>query len=289
MRWEDERYVRLYTRDSADWLGLSFPAQGLFCLLLRKVDRAGLLALGKQGRKAIAITVGHASRWAELEPALEELLVDGCVRLDGDHLVIPNFLEAQEAPQSDAQRKRESRARARDLASSQNVTGAGRNGTSGHETGQKVTSGHTASHAVTPSLAYPPVTSRDEPSSASASAGRSRAKRDDTDPRFAPLKAAWLEEFTALRHAEYRWSPADAVGLHRVIAVPVDEFRERARRGLGAIGFLRCGTVAKLTSNEVWNQLAGDVPPAAGPPAKPRVVAGVSNFDDPAVRNWRPT
>lgn len=155
MRWEDERYVRVYTRDTSDWLGLSFVAQGLLCLLLRKVDRAGILDLGKQGKRSVAIVIGHAGDWARLEPALEELLADGCVRVEGGKLIVPNFIEAQEASMSDAQRQREHRARARDIAS-QNVT-------PGHETGQNVTSvtvpvtsGHAVSQPVTPSLPNQP-------------------------------------------------------------------------------------------------------------------------------------
>ena len=35
MRWEDERYVRVYTRDTPGWLSLSFDAQAL--LFLKKV------------------------------------------------------------------------------------------------------------------------------------------------------------------------------------------------------------------------------------------------------------
>ena len=63
MRWEDERYVRLYTRDSVDWLMLSLEAQGLLALILRKLDRAGILPLGKHGGRAVAIAVGHPGRW----------------------------------------------------------------------------------------------------------------------------------------------------------------------------------------------------------------------------------
>jgi hypothetical protein len=158
MRWEDERYVRIYTRDTVDWLGLSFLAQGLFCLLLRKVDRAGLLKLGKQGKRAAAIIIGFPGDWARLEPALEELLEDGCVQLRGEYLVIPNFIEAQEAGQSDAQRKRESRARDRDLAAAAAVLNPDKTSesvTECHETGQKVTSGHDASQVVTPNCAVP--------------------------------------------------------------------------------------------------------------------------------------
>ena len=117
MRWEDERYVRIYTRDTVDWLGLSFIAQGLFCLILRKLDRAGLLKLGKPGKRGVAIVIGFAGEWSRLEPALEELLTDGCIQIRGECLVVPNFIEAQEATQSDAQRKRESRARDRDRKS----------------------------------------------------------------------------------------------------------------------------------------------------------------------------
>jgi hypothetical protein len=160
MRWEDEKYVRIYTRDTVDWLGLSFIAQGLFCLILRKVDRAGILDLGKHGRRAVAIAVGFPGEWSRLEPALDELLADGCVHIDGDHLLVPNFIEAQEAVQSDAARKRSQRERARARVTgcdpgADKVSGSrdipSRNGTPGHDTGQKVTSGHAESRPVTPS------------------------------------------------------------------------------------------------------------------------------------------
>jgi hypothetical protein len=113
----------------------------------------------------------------------------------------------------------------------------------------------------------------------SSAQGRGKGK-SETDPRFAPLKAAWLEEFKAARRADYTWSAADALGVHRVITASPEELRSRARRGLQAVGFLRCGTLAKLTSNEVWNQLAGDIPPN-GAAAKPRVIAGPGDFSDP--------
>ncbi len=111
MRWEDERYVRLYTRDTVDWLALSLEAQGLLSLILRKVDRAGLLALGKRGGQSVAAILCHSDRWATVGPALDELLADGCVRIQGDILVVPNFIAAQEATMSPALRNREWRER----------------------------------------------------------------------------------------------------------------------------------------------------------------------------------
>jgi hypothetical protein len=160
MRWEDERYVRVYTRDTVDWQGLSFDAQALFVLLLRKVDRAGILDLGKPGKRGVAVAIGHAREWARLEPALEELLTDGCARLvdDGRRLLVPNFIAAQEAKASDKSRQQKSRETARDVAAAESVLSrdAESHGvTVGHMAGQNVTSGHDASRAVTPSRAVP--------------------------------------------------------------------------------------------------------------------------------------
>jgi hypothetical protein len=150
MRWEDERYVRIYTRDTPDWLALGWEAQALFVFATRKCDRAGILELGRSGTRGLAALV--AMPLEVVERALPILLSDGCVQMNGTTLVIPNFIEAQETPQSDAQRQRESRARARDRAASQNVTEESRNVTSVTDS---VTPGHAASHAVTPNCAVP--------------------------------------------------------------------------------------------------------------------------------------
>jgi hypothetical protein len=113
MRWEDERYVRFYTRDTAEWLALSWHARGLFGLVLRAVDRAGVLPVGKLGQKGLAVAI--QAPWVEVESPLAELLEDGCVVWDEARaaFLIPNYLEAQECPQSDAARKRASREKAR--------------------------------------------------------------------------------------------------------------------------------------------------------------------------------
>lgn len=116
MRWEDERYVRVYTRDTVDWLALSLEAQGLLALLLRKSDRAGVVKLGRHGKRGVAAAIGHAHRWETIEPALEELLADGVVVLTTDGIVYRNFIQAQEALQSDTARKRTQRERDRDKA-----------------------------------------------------------------------------------------------------------------------------------------------------------------------------
>ncbi len=148
MRWADERYTRVYTRDTTDWLALSFDAQALLLMLLRKCDRAGLIELGRQGKRAVAVVIGHASEWKRLEPAFEELLVDGCIVLHGTAMIFRNFIAAQEAPQSDKSRKAAQRERDRDIALSQNVTER-------HEPSQPVTPGHVASLRAVPDRAVP--------------------------------------------------------------------------------------------------------------------------------------
>ncbi len=179
MDWSNERYIRFYTRDTAEWLALGWQARGLFGLILRVCDRAGVIELGRVGLRGLAALV-HAP-WSEIERPLQELLADGCIQLrDGDRpvLLVLNFLEAQEVGQSDAQRKRESRARRRDLAKA--VTkrdGESRNVT---EPSREVTRGHDQSHEVTPSYpSYPPVPSEpDEPRAHARKAGERDAQAE---------------------------------------------------------------------------------------------------------------
>jgi hypothetical protein len=118
---------------------------------------------------------------------------------------------------------------------------------------------------------------REEEKDTAAPSAPAVKKPAKTDPRFAPLRAVWLEEFKEATGKPYHWGgPMDAAGIHRVIAVPIDEFREKARAGLRAAGWLRSATVAKLTSNEVWNQLAAA--PAANVTTIRRAVGSVGDF-----------
>jgi len=141
LRWEDERYVRLYTRDTVAWRMLPWEAKALWPLILRKLDRAGLMPLEGHGAAGLAAIVELPV--AVVEVGLSALEKDGCVRLVAGVLVSPNFIEAQEAAQSDIQRKREQRARDRDLAAASQIV------TDGHVSGQKVTNGHSESQPVT--------------------------------------------------------------------------------------------------------------------------------------------
>lgn len=164
MRWEDERYVRVYTRDTVDWQFLSFEAQGLFTLLLRKVDRAGILKLGRHHPgKAVAAAIGHPSRWEAIQAGLDELVADRCVVINDGVLVVRNFLEAQEAKQSDKARQAKARELARDAAAAESVTLRDEPSRFVTKEAENVTHCHTVSHGVTPSRAVPSLPSRAVP------------------------------------------------------------------------------------------------------------------------------
>lgn len=195
MRWEDERYVRFYTRNTIEWLSMSWQARGLFGLLLREVDRAGILPLGKVGIPGLAVVL--RAEWADLEGPIHELLTDGCVQLVGDQLVIPNFIEAQEAAQSDAARQKAKRERDRDLARAgvmkrdAGVTKRDSNVTSSHVTSHDVTPS-LPSHPSEPSVPHPPLPPNGGGGKVKALPGRKaqRSFSDLADPSPAPLGRA---------------------------------------------------------------------------------------------------
>lgn len=147
--------MRIYTRDTADDLLLSWHAQALWPQLVRKADRAGVIATKHAGRGVAALL----PKWPAdvVIAALAELLEDGRISPSAapPGYVIRNFLPAQETPSSDAHRAREYRERRRDLANG-TVTDSDAGVTNRDEI---VTRHHGASRRVTPS-----VPSRSDPS-----------------------------------------------------------------------------------------------------------------------------
>jgi hypothetical protein len=152
MDWHDETWVKLYRRNTTDWLALSVGARGLFCLLLRAVNRKGALDLGKTGLRAVAVHM--RGEWKEIEPCLRELLDDGCVQVDGYSLMIRNFVVAQEAVQSERARQKAHRERLKSEPPAEpDVTkrddGITKRDATITPRDENVTPGHAASRAVT--------------------------------------------------------------------------------------------------------------------------------------------
>jgi hypothetical protein len=150
MNFSDERYVRIYTRDTITWKLLGWEGRFFLTMLLRKVDRAGTLEL-EAGLEGLAVLCDMPEDITER--GLAACLKRGSVVQDGNRLLIPNFLTAQEAKQSDAQRQREYRARQK---SSTQTDNASREVTSGHDL---LRNDVTNERNITPNYALPAVPS----------------------------------------------------------------------------------------------------------------------------------
>jgi len=212
MDWENERYVRVYTRNTVAWRMLPWQSKALWPLLLREVDRAGLLALDGHGARGLAALVELPPEVVEV--GLQGLIEDGCVRLlgDGTRLFVPNFIAAQEAKQSDTHRQRESRERRRAIAQAEadgllavtNRDEASRNVTDCHENGQNVTSGHDLSQPVTPCLAVPsrtvPISPLPPADAGESTASRKPKRRKSEPPPEWETLSDEIEELKGIRY-----------------------------------------------------------------------------------------
>lgn len=95
MDFENERYVRTYTRDTTAGLMMAWDEHTLFFALKRKVDRAGILDLDGYGAGGL---VPHLRCPVDVaERALAAWLRAGWVEIHGDLLLIPDHIEAEEA------------------------------------------------------------------------------------------------------------------------------------------------------------------------------------------------
>ncbi len=240
MRWEDERYVRLYNRDSATWAMLPWQGRCLLPLLLRKVDRAGLLEV-VNGEEAQAVATLVNVPIEVVEVGLAALKTRGVVTIRGGELRLPTFLAAQTAKQSDKLRQEKSR----ELAAL------------GKPLSHAVTSGHTESHDVTPSLA---VLSRDVTSLAvpkfPLAQKRSRVPRAPkieapTDARHAPLVKDLVNAFESKRGAKYPFTPRSAAEVSRLLATGMtpEVIGQAWIRALTHIGFPSVSTFGELATN----------------------------------------
>lgn len=206
MDWSNERYVRFYTRDTVTWKRWTWEARACWGLLLRKVDRSGLLDTGTDEKTdALALMLDIPCEVAHR--VVPQWLAAGSLVERSAGFSVPTFLAAQEAKQSDKLRQSESRAN-RLAASLRNDEAAC------HTVSQPVTDGHTVSHAVTPA-----VPSRAVPSQPLKIAPKSAPKVEKpSDPRHAPLVKALSETFEVIRKTRYPFAPRDAKALANMLA-----------------------------------------------------------------------
>lgn len=159
-RWQDERYVRFYTRDTVAWACMRWEAKCVIGLVMRKLSRAGMLELGQDGIAGLAKLIDVP--FEVVEPGMAELLKRGTFALNAHtgRLVMPNYVRAQEASASDRLRKQEQRERE---AAAKQVATTAENFDEEEKTGIYVTAGHVSSHAVTLCSAVPSVHSKIPP------------------------------------------------------------------------------------------------------------------------------
>jgi hypothetical protein len=110
MDFANERYVRLYVRDTMTWKRLGWDGQTMLMHLLRKVDRSGVIDIGDAEPWESGVMLCGAPE-DQARRGVTRMLELGVIVHDADRLVFPRFIEGNETPQSDAQRVREHRER----------------------------------------------------------------------------------------------------------------------------------------------------------------------------------
>jgi hypothetical protein len=152
LRWDDESWIKMYTRDPAEFLALSFDASSLLLHLWRKLDKTGVFAVGDVDPHEVPELLALTFRVdvARMEAAVAELVRRKFVVLaerDGQRVVfVPDYEPAQSARASDRLRQQEKRKRDReDVISSSNPLRSSRDVTRCHALSRGVTDGHAAS------------------------------------------------------------------------------------------------------------------------------------------------
>lgn len=141
--YEDEPYVRLYTRRTAAWKALPWEARAVYHELLRDLDRAGVIPLdGLPPAEAAAALTGYPPEVCER--GVTALLLRGWLRDDPSRgcLVDPEHLARETARRSDKARAKEYRERRRNGTSSPGVEPASQDVTDRHIESHGVTSSH---------------------------------------------------------------------------------------------------------------------------------------------------
>lgn len=218
MRFEEERYVRVYSRDTTTWLMLPWQSRCILPLIARKLDRAGIVDLNDDGLDALAVML--AVPLEIVVAGMPELVRRDVLRIQGTILVWPKFMEGQEAKQSDKARQRASRERARDIAAAreQGVTIRDVSSHGVTEPSRNVTDCHITSHGVTPSLAVPSLAVEEEHSRGEApEAPQPEAAKKRRAPKGTRLPEDWTPttELVDRLRREHRVDPLQALRRFR--------------------------------------------------------------------------
>ena len=112
MRWEQEGWRKLYTRDTATWAAMGYEGQSCLMMYLRTCEPDGTIA----GKPA---AIARFWRWPEpvVRIGLAELVALGTIRETERGFEWPKFAEAQQSRSTSAERSRRKRTADRSLES----------------------------------------------------------------------------------------------------------------------------------------------------------------------------
>lgn len=230
MNFEEEDYIRVYTRDTATWNALGWDGQCVLLQTMRKVGRrTGVFEVGTLD-PVEALSFALRAPVKTVRVGLERMVSLGVAVVADGKIVLPKFLKAQWARRTDAARKRESR-------DSQRVLSDGDTDGILREIVPPVTLGHTESQPVTlqsnPPNPIQPNGSEDpaSPPTAQPTAKPARSKRIPEKPEllgpgWRPPEKAWgvaLVKFEcsiadlerALPEFRYHWIEGKGAGTMR--------------------------------------------------------------------------
>lgn len=141
MNFEDEHYVRIYTRDTKTWKRWGWEARCVFMALWRKLDKAGVLEDVEDPVDDVALMTELPVEVVAI--GLPKLVESGTVKVVDGYLIGVNYIEGQTSKKSDRVRAQESRERRRRKALLSQIV------TDGHENDGSVTPCDESERAVT--------------------------------------------------------------------------------------------------------------------------------------------
>ena len=118
MDWENERYIKRYTRETIDELSITAEGRAVWDRLLLRCDRAGVIDTG--GDLAHMHELLRVPK-AWFERAFPLIVARKMVVVSDRAILLPNFLDAQAARASNAQRQRDFRERRRDKEAAREI------------------------------------------------------------------------------------------------------------------------------------------------------------------------
>lgn len=118
MKWGAERWVKLYTKDTATWRRWRWEGQCVFMQLLRKVDYDGRVDLDGMEPWEVVSVLSDGMPEDVCRRGLDALVRTKTLVVTDAHIELQNFREAQDAKATGAERQR----RHRERKKSQEVT-----------------------------------------------------------------------------------------------------------------------------------------------------------------------